>query len=874
MVTERSTHLHTLNLQLDFIESVFLDLIIDNRHIYIGTIYKPPSANNNRFIDKLHEMISSLNLSGGNECIISGDFNIDLLPSENNITAEHFLNSMSSLTLIPQISKPTRITNVSATLIDNIFTTLPTNVISGTIFSDISDHFPNFLVQKQLLQNPTRPTPDTITYRLITEQTLNALTNALQHYDYSPIYADENLTNAITSLSELLNTTYDIYCPIKKKTVSPKARQKPWITRIILRHIKQRNNLFTLYRQQRIPEQTYKRFRNFVTNEIRHSKRDYFTRKLTEYRNDTKNTWRLINNTLRPNHKTNRNRIKQILTDEGYITDDNKIADTMNEYFVNVGQNIAHSMEIIDKNPLDYIQTNNPQSFFFSPITEHNVQSTILSLKNGRSNLHSMPTKILKHVSHIISPVLTHIINKSFTTGTFPNTLKVARVTPIPKQGDPTNIGNYRPISCLPTISKVFEKLAHKQLYNYLEQHNILFSNQFGFRRQRSTTQAIVSHLQYLYSHLDSNKYCISIFLDFRKAFDTVDHSILLSKMNEYGIRGLAHCWFRSYLNNRKQYTVINNANSSTQNITHGVPQGSILGPLLFLIFINDLPNSSPLFKYTLFADDSTLTTTLPKQYTNTAFQQINSELAKINTWLLSNKISTNIEKTKYMCFSYNSTTHLPPIYLGNNIINETQSIKFLGLHFDKHLTFKQHVAHIASKISKSLGILYKLKHYMPQPALKLLYFSLIHPYYSYGIEAWHGTTNSTTDKLFIMQKRAIRSINNLSYNEHTNAFFKQNNILKLADLYNFQLLVFMFNILHTNDLNIPQITTRQQDLHNHNTRNRDHLTLPQYNRARSQNSISYRGVVVWNALPESIKTITNIHNFKNAIRSELCNNY
>jgi len=394
----------------------------------------------------------------------------------------------------------------------------------------------------------------------------------------------------------------------------------------------------------------------------------------------------------------------------------------MNSYFCNIGKNIAESINDNGKNPTDYINTNLPNSFFFVPTSTNSIKNVISSLKTKKTKLSEIPVQVIKYLSPIISPIISHIINISLNVGQFPDGLKIARVTPIHKAGDKTNISNYRPISILPTLSKIFEKVVYYQLYSYLDRYNILTNCQYGFRNRKSTTQALLNQCQYLYSKIDNDEYVISLFLDFRKAFDCVKHDILISKLERYGIRGIALRWFKSYLTDRKQYTIIDGHESMIQNISHGVPQGSILGPLLFLLFINDLPTITPFFKYILFADDSTLSTSFKKCDADTIAISINHELSKVYDWLIANKISVNTEKTKFIIFSYKNTPIISPIFLGNSQITETSSMKFLGVTLDKHITFKYHVDNIAKKLSRSVGILYKLSHYLPLKILKKLY--------------------------------------------------------------------------------------------------------------------------------------------------------
>ena len=281
----------------------------------------------------------------------------------------------------------------------------------------------------------------------------------------------------------------------------------------------------------------------------------------------------------------------------------------------------------------------------------------------------------------------------------------------------------------------VFEKVEHTQLQ---QNKSILHKQQYGFRAKKSTTQAIFHFLQYLCKHLGSGNIVFYLFLDFCKAVDCVNHKILLSKLNTCGVRGIALHWFRSYLTNREQYVSINNVDSNPRVIQCGVLQGSILGPLLFLILINDITKCSNQFKCILYADNSTLSTYVPGDNVLDSAELINRELKCLERWLKSNKISINADKTKYMLFSYYKNVTFPDISVGNNTINETFVTKFWGIHIDKQLNFVNNITEMSMKVAKSIGLLYKLNRFLHETILKTLYTSHIHPYLSYRGLAWN----------------------------------------------------------------------------------------------------------------------------------------
>ena len=353
---------------------------------------------------------------------------------------------------------------------------------------------------------------------------------------------NDDTDDTISQLDNYILTTYNSCCPIKTKTLTRKDIEKPWINVEIKTNIKRRQNLLLLYKQNKTSVTVYNRFRNLVTNQIRSSKKLYFHNLLNSIKSDIKKTWKIINNFIRSKQINKKFEINSIVNDNEIITDKNDIASIFNTHFTSIGKKISDSIESNNlADPLSYLRTSPTNSFFFSKISSLDIQNIIVKFKNKSCPINTYPIKIIKALAPILSNILAILINKSFITGKFPDYLKIARVIPVFKAGDKKDISNYRPISILSIFSKIYEKIAHKQILSFINKFKLLHNNQYRFRPKRSITQAILDNLQFIYNSLDAGDTALSIFLDSSKAFDSINHQILLSKLNRYGFRGITN---------------------------------------------------------------------------------------------------------------------------------------------------------------------------------------------------------------------------------------------------------------------------------------------------------------------------------------------
>ena len=597
---------------------------------------------------------------------------------------------------------------------------------------------------------------------------------------------------------------------------------------------------------------------------------------MTKYKGNIKQTWNVLKEVINKN-RPNNNVNFEFNEDNSILRDPKIIADRFNSYFVNVGPNLAKNIPNADCDVSSYLKGVHNDSFFVSPVTENELLNFILKEKeNKASGYDEISIKVVKYVAYEILVPLTVIFNVSFTSGIVPNQLKIAKVLPLFKSGDKACFTNYRPVSVLPIFSKLLEKMFQKRLLNFVNKKKLLYNGQYGFREKSCTSYAIIDLLDQVTSAIENGKYTIGVCIDLRKAFDTVDHSILLKKLQFYGIRGVPLNWLKSYLCNRKQFVLYNGTASDMMNVKCGVPQGSILGPLLFLLYINDLSNISELLKSILFADDTNIFASgkdLVQLQNN-----INSELCNLVKWFKVNKLSLNISKTNFIVFS--SSRKVPnhvniSIVIDGIQINRVSKVKFLGVILDESLTWCDHIFSIENKISKCIGVLYRIKDKLNAKDLYILYCSLILPYLNYCIVLWGNNSLCRLNRITVLQKRALRIVGGLKYLGHTTPIFVDYNCLKFVDLVAFHTGVFMFNVFHRNvPENLLRLFELNSDVHKYQTRNS--VSFHQFfAKTKIRNfHLRFIGPKIWNSIPDDTRLLNSLISFKILYKKVLMTRY
>ena len=844
------------------LESYFVEIINKNQaNDIVGVVYRHPCMNettfNEHYLKDLVDKLSNVN----KKVFIAGDFNFNLLNTNEHEETFAFFDTMMSNFLLPVINLPTKINRINSSLIDNIFTNhLHPDAKSGNLSINMSDgHLPSFLILPKQNQNHL-PKKHAIYKRNDKNFSIEKFISDFDNKNWDQIididqqnvnYSMENFTS---NFSELMNK----HLPLKKITQKQfKQKFKPWITNEILMKISEKTKLNKKYVQTKsvtIKEgyhTKYKKIKNEITFLIRSGKKKYYEKYFTDNKYNLKKVWKGIKQLINIKSK-NFDTPTNIETDGKLITDPVLISNSFNEYFTSVADNILSKRKYQgSKSFRDFLSNRLLENFVFEECTIENIRDIIRAMNAGKSSgPNSIPTHILKGLDTKICGPLQKIFNLSLRTGVHPDLLKVSKTIPVYKKGSRLLVSNYRPISLLSNLNKILEKLVHARIYEFLENNHSIYSLQFGFRKKHSADHALIEITEKIRNALDNKQIACGIYVDLQKAFDTVNHDILIAKLEHYGIRGTANDWFSSYLKNRSQYVSILGFDSTTKPLKHGVPQGSVLGPLLFLIYINDLHSSIKHCKVFHFADDTNLLKiddSIKKME-----KLINVDLKILYNWLLANKISLNCDKTELIFFR-KPGYKVPDMKIkmnGHRII-PSKNIKYLGIYIDQHLNFNFHCEMLSKKLKRANGMLSKARHYLETANLKNLYYAIFSSHLTYGCQVWAQNVNVHNTKIFNLQKRALRILTFSDNNEHSNPLFSQLSILKLADQVKLKNCVFVHNTLNkTSPHCFEGYFSLLSDIHTVNTRQSslgciyvNHNNTVRY----GLNSITKKSIIDWN---------------------------
>ena len=813
----------------------------------VGFLYRNPSVTF-EWYDQFTQNMDNVQRKHNN-ILLMGDFNIDMLKPHPAWDSVCTLFNLKQLVI-----SPTRITATSSTLIDHIYTNKP-DAVSHVKVPDlsVSDHYPVICNWSTKLPKPKKNCHTTITYRSFKNFNQSAFLSDLDKVPFHTVLLASDPDTALSVWYDLFLRVLDRHAPLRVKRVKS-VTLPPWLTPEIMQAMKLRNEL---RRERRFDE--FKKQRNVVRYMVRAAQKKY-VRSLIKDSKDISALWKALNSLTRgPSSRCT--------TVPSHLS-----ADSFNDYFVSVAQMLTskhqspahfHSSDVLTDFCKQKTSDTNP--FSIPILAVHEVGELISNLKNKKS---SGPDDINAQILKLSLPYtvesLTYIYNLCISQNVFPSALKTAKVIPLPKTKDRSDPNNYRPISLLSVLSKPLERHIHKNLLEYLETRKLLHPFQSGFRPRHSCHTALARLVNTWLNNVNNSQLTGVIYLDFRKAFDLVDHETLVQKLHCYLSNTSSVSFFSSYLAERKQKVLVNGLYSSLKPVELGVPQGSILGPLLFCIHINDLPLhiSKGNVQCDMFADDTSIHTAALDMTSLAA--DLQHSLNEVSDWCKNNSMLIHPLKTKCMIISTRQKQQLAPLplhlSLDGNVIEQVCEHRLLGITVDNQLKWQTHANNLCKTLSQNLFMLSKLKHLVDFEARKLFYDAHIRSHLSYASTVWDGCSDVHLKRLNSLHRRAAKIIlpdPSLT----TDSKLWEAGILSMKDQLKYNKSVFMFKIWNNQT---PEYLSKffRQSMSNYGKHNKLYI-MPRPRIDLYKSSLSFDGAALWNLLPVNIKTASSLNCFK-----------
>jgi hypothetical protein len=855
-----------VTVQLDLDQSLSLTLL---------ALYRLHSQTVASFLNDLNVLLADCS---DRNLLVVGDMNLCLLKQSHQV--DNYLTIMASNGLDQLIDSPTR----GKSCLDHLFLRTRDNfefraMVCESCRSDHDAVVCELFNFKSNIENNCIGSNDSFK-----EIDYNKLFDLLQETDWSSVYREQDVDVGFNVFIQTLNHFINLSTFSRNRNSKVKFL-KPWMTVDLCQRQKFRKTLYS--RSKKRPND--KKFQRFFNNFSKKLKKDIGERKSSYYyslfeknKNDMKKQWKTINNVLGVDRKRNEiSGVYSMSNSNVLVSEECDIAVEFNHFFVNVVNDLIRKTESISVDPRRYNDLfPSPivgKTFFCYPTCSEEVLSCINKLTGNKSpGIDGISANVVKKVANIISPVISHLINLSFETGCFPESLKVALVIPLHKKDNNLDLNNYRPISLLSVFSKIFEKIMKLRILKFLNSNNFFCKNQFGFMEGKSTEDALLNFCSFVFEGLNQNEFVGGIFVDITKAFDSVNHELLCDTLWRAGVRGTPLNWFKSYLSNRQQCVRVRRSVSDSLSITHGVPQGSVLGPILFLVYINSLCNGKFSGSLSCFADDTAICYRANSQQ-DLVFR-MQSDLDKLKIWFTRNKMVLST-KTKSIQFSLKKCHENLNLFYKckhcllstdvscNNCIKieQVDHIKYLGIVLDERLNWKNHVAQIKRYMYAVLRKFYFLKFICPLPVLRTVYYSIVNSKLQYGLSCWGGTYYSTLYPLMICQNKIIRIMCGAKKRDSAYPLYVTLNILPLRYLYIYRVLrIFFLRGGHLRG-NLNVYSERLQNL------NRVKVPFPRFEAYKR--FFTYAAPKLFNCLPISVSSSRTSCSFVKNLRAWLISN-
>lgn len=845
---------------------MFINVWLNNIKWKIGVLYRSPSGSIAEFLEDFEiwcEMLSSKN----QKFVFVGDFNINF--NEDSFYCNKLKNLITTFGFEQIINEGTRCVDVSNTLIDLVITNYSTVKCIVHDTPKITDH--SLITVKMLARYIQNSNNKKKVFRNFSDSNMNKICLELiqQNWPLNSINVNDIYSKMLSNCETVIN----MISPIQ--TIENKYDSLPWYDKEIKNKSKERDAAYKHFKncddnneKPRLWE-IFKLKRNEVVNMLKVKKDKYYEQKIDTYSNNSKLMWKTLKTLIKPKHyQFKENTVRFEINNSLTVANTNEeIAAGFNNYFIASITEITNSIPSVYQWSSSSYEVKECNFNEFSLLTLSDLKTILLSLDNKYSSSCILNSKVLKTIFQTIGHVILHFVNTSLSKGQFPDELKTSTVIPVPKIENSNQACDFRPINTLPPLEKILELAVYNQISAYFDKNNLLIGNQSGFRIKHSCETALQLTIANWNNKIDNDQYVVAVFLDFKRAFETIDRNILIEKFKYYGMGGSVLEWFKNYLTNRSQCTKINDTVSSSMLVNVGVPQGSVLGPLLFIIYLNDINLSVNCDFINLFADDTLIS--ISDSNVNVAIDKMNRELIKLSEYLNTNKLKLNLNKTKAMICTkrYNYSKLIINninICFNNNKLELVTEIKYLGFIISNDLSLKNHFVYVQKKISKKLFFFSRVSQFLSVATNITVYKTIIQPHFDYCASILNFLDNNSIAILQKLQNRGMRII--LKCNRFTPIKSMLNVLewLSVKQRLKYFTLVFVFKIL--NGLcpsYFCNYIVYNYQIHNHLTRSNNHLHIERKNSIKFMHTLFADGFREYNLLPNKIKESISLNVFK-----------
>ena len=843
---------------LDCIEQLWAKIIFPNQIVIMGIIYRPPNSDLTQFFNLLEDSLSNI-YSEFDNIICVGDFNINML-NLNTVTGSRLESVFSTFNMEQLIKEPTRVALNSVTLLDLIFTNMKGITDVGVVDSNTADHF---LVYMRVNMDLPVSESSNFSYRSLKNINFNEFQMDLERLPFNNILYLHDIDEKLNYFNSCILSLFNKHAPVKQFCGNKKYKYAPWITENIKLLQRLRNKALKKYKQTKLPTHYdyYKQLRNYTTAAIRSEKKAYLRMKFQNC--SPKEKWKELK---RLNLSINK---RKLLPD--HLSDANKI----NNFFINSANNhLSPKPELLDfynNHSMDNIN----ERFNFVLCTENEILNVLKNIKTKATGSDEINITLIYLCCPYIVPYVTHIVNECILTSYFPTLWKQAQVIPLPKISNPTKLGHLRSISILPTLSKVLERVMNTQILNFLNINQILPVKQSGFRPGYSCESALCDITDDILKATNDGKVSVLVLLDFSKAFDMLNHKILLAILNYIGFSENACHFLSSFLTGRSQQVVCNQRCSSLLDVRLGVPQGSILGPLLYTVFTFNFFRSLQYCDCHFYADDTQIYYSFYEHELNTAEERIVTDLTNFYNAASDHLLNLNPSKSSVVLFGNENQVafikHNMIIKLNNVPLTYSDSSKSLGLIIDSKLRFKEHVTAKLRIAYCNLKLIYGNRYYLSQETRKLLCDSLVLSQFSH-CSAVYVPCLDAVDRYRIqkVQNSCLRLIYGVKRRNRISPYLVMSGWLNMFNRFKLRSNTFYFKIIKfKSPTYLYKKITFRTDVHHLTLRRKHYLTIPQHRKEIFKRSFSYNIASCINNL-ENFNIHHSIMLFKNNLRKRL----